>query len=289
MGPPGHHRPRPEDRHRPRLPLAEDALPVARHRRRLQGLLRLDRSRSRRQGQHRGRRQDHRPPRLPARPGRARTAPTTVRPTTTRTTPTSSPRSSIATAAVSTVGRSHAIEVWNEVNLDREWGNATINQQQAADYVRLLSGAYYRRASRRPGSHGHHRRPVAHGRHGRPLRGRRPVPAVAVRRGPARATTTCSARTATPRRPKSTSRFGSLPRLPAPQLLLPPHRAAARRHGQKRRRRQARLAAGVRLDGRHTSTPTTAWFAVSEDKKGSQHPQGVPVRARSTGSRGSAS
>jgi polysaccharide biosynthesis protein PslG len=42
----------------------------------------------------------------------------------------------------SSIGRVAAIEVWNEVNLDREWGGATINKQQAADYVRLLKGAY---------------------------------------------------------------------------------------------------------------------------------------------------
>ncbi len=45
-------------------------------------------------------------------------------------------------SAASTVGRVAAIEVWNEVNLDREWGGAAINKQQAADYVRLLSIAY---------------------------------------------------------------------------------------------------------------------------------------------------
>jgi polysaccharide biosynthesis protein PslG len=44
--------------------------------------------------------------------------------------------------APSTIGRVAAIEVWNEVNLDREWGGATINPQQAKDYVRLLSAAY---------------------------------------------------------------------------------------------------------------------------------------------------
>jgi polysaccharide biosynthesis protein PslG len=44
--------------------------------------------------------------------------------------------------APSTIGRVAAIEIWNEVNLDREWGGATINQQQARDYVRLLSAAY---------------------------------------------------------------------------------------------------------------------------------------------------
>jgi polysaccharide biosynthesis protein PslG len=42
----------------------------------------------------------------------------------------------------SRIGRVAAIEVWNEVNLDREWGGATIDRQQAADYVRLLDGAY---------------------------------------------------------------------------------------------------------------------------------------------------
>jgi hypothetical protein len=45
-------------------------------------------------------------------------------------------------AAPSTIGRVAAIEVWNEVNLDREWGGAHIDPQQAGDYVRLLSGAY---------------------------------------------------------------------------------------------------------------------------------------------------
>jgi GH35 family endo-1,4-beta-xylanase len=42
----------------------------------------------------------------------------------------------------SPIGRVHAIEVWNEPNLDREWGNQPINAQSAADYVRLLRGAY---------------------------------------------------------------------------------------------------------------------------------------------------
>ncbi|MGI9145190.1 MAG: hypothetical protein ACR2IK_01350 [Chloroflexota bacterium] len=42
----------------------------------------------------------------------------------------------------SRVGRVHGIEIWNEVNLDREWGGQTINQQQAADYVRLLGLSY---------------------------------------------------------------------------------------------------------------------------------------------------
>ena len=42
----------------------------------------------------------------------------------------------------SSIGTVDAIEVWNEPNLDREWGMQPINQLQAADYVRLLTGAY---------------------------------------------------------------------------------------------------------------------------------------------------
>ncbi|HZR99483.1 MAG TPA: SH3 domain-containing protein [Chloroflexota bacterium] len=42
----------------------------------------------------------------------------------------------------SPIGRVHAIEVWNEPNLAREWGNKPINEQQASDYVRLLQLAY---------------------------------------------------------------------------------------------------------------------------------------------------
>ncbi|MGE3912832.1 MAG: endo-1,4-beta-xylanase, partial [Chloroflexota bacterium] len=42
----------------------------------------------------------------------------------------------------SSIGRIHAIQVWNEQNLNIEWGGAAINQQQAADYVRLLKTAY---------------------------------------------------------------------------------------------------------------------------------------------------
>jgi polysaccharide biosynthesis protein PslG len=44
--------------------------------------------------------------------------------------------------ADSTYGTVQAIEVWNEVNLDREWGGGPINRQTAADYVRLLALAY---------------------------------------------------------------------------------------------------------------------------------------------------
>ncbi|HUR04596.1 MAG TPA: hypothetical protein VM347_18775, partial [Nonomuraea sp.] len=39
-------------------------------------------------------------------------------------------------------GHIDAVEIWNEVNISREWGGRPINQQQAASYVRLLSAAY---------------------------------------------------------------------------------------------------------------------------------------------------
>jgi hypothetical protein len=42
----------------------------------------------------------------------------------------------------SRIGRIHAIEIWNEPNIDREWGDARIDQAQAQDYVRLLKGSY---------------------------------------------------------------------------------------------------------------------------------------------------
>ena len=42
----------------------------------------------------------------------------------------------------SPIGRVHAIEIWNEPNVEREWGNQPINASSAADYVRLLGGAY---------------------------------------------------------------------------------------------------------------------------------------------------
>jgi hypothetical protein len=42
----------------------------------------------------------------------------------------------------SAAGTVDAIEVWNEVNLTREWGNQPISRQQAADYVRFLTLAY---------------------------------------------------------------------------------------------------------------------------------------------------
>src|SRR5438132_11553374 len=42
----------------------------------------------------------------------------------------------------SPLGTVDAMEVWNEVNLNREWGDQPINRQQAADYVRFLTLAY---------------------------------------------------------------------------------------------------------------------------------------------------
>ena len=42
----------------------------------------------------------------------------------------------------SPIGRVHAIEIWNEPNVEREWANLPINASSAADYVRLLGGAY---------------------------------------------------------------------------------------------------------------------------------------------------
>ena len=42
----------------------------------------------------------------------------------------------------SPIGQLHALEVWNEPNLAREWGGAPINQAQAGDYVRLLKTGY---------------------------------------------------------------------------------------------------------------------------------------------------
>jgi polysaccharide biosynthesis protein PslG len=44
--------------------------------------------------------------------------------------------------ADSEYGTVQAVEIWNEVNLDREWGGGPITRQTAADYVRFLSLAY---------------------------------------------------------------------------------------------------------------------------------------------------
>jgi hypothetical protein len=42
----------------------------------------------------------------------------------------------------SSIGRIDAIQIWNEQNLNNEWGGAAINQQQAQDYVKLLKLSY---------------------------------------------------------------------------------------------------------------------------------------------------
>ncbi|MCC7372690.1 MAG: beta-galactosidase [Chloroflexi bacterium] len=42
----------------------------------------------------------------------------------------------------SSIGRVHAVQIWNEQNLTIEWGNRPINEQQARDYVALLKVAY---------------------------------------------------------------------------------------------------------------------------------------------------
>ena len=42
----------------------------------------------------------------------------------------------------SSIGHVQAIEIWNKPNLGREWGGQPISARSAAEYVRLLSGAY---------------------------------------------------------------------------------------------------------------------------------------------------
>jgi hypothetical protein len=42
----------------------------------------------------------------------------------------------------SSIGRVNAVQMWNEQNLNIEWGGAAINQQQAQDYVQLLKAGY---------------------------------------------------------------------------------------------------------------------------------------------------
>ena len=133
-----------------RLPLAEDALPVARDRGR--------RARAASTGPRPT--ASSRPATRPAsrsspastssQPGRGATARTTVRPTTTRTSRTSSSAFATRYKPGSAIGTVHAIEVWNEVNLDREWGGQPINRQQAADYVRLLTRRVHGRQRGQP-------------------------------------------------------------------------------------------------------------------------------------------
>jgi hypothetical protein len=54
-------------------------------------------------------------------------------------------------ATDSTIGRVHAIQVWNEPNLAREWGEQPISAQSAGDYVRLLGLAYHAAHGADPG------------------------------------------------------------------------------------------------------------------------------------------
>jgi polysaccharide biosynthesis protein PslG len=44
--------------------------------------------------------------------------------------------------STSTIGRVQAIQIWNEPNTTREWGQREITAESAADYVRLLGLAY---------------------------------------------------------------------------------------------------------------------------------------------------
>ena len=54
--------------------------------------------------------------------------------------------------AGSPIGTVHAIQVWNEPNLDREWGGRRpIDRRSAADYVRLLGMAYRAAKAADPG------------------------------------------------------------------------------------------------------------------------------------------
>jgi hypothetical protein len=45
-------------------------------------------------------------------------------------------------SSTSSIGRVNAVQMWNEQNLNIEWGGAAINQQQAAEYVKLLKAGY---------------------------------------------------------------------------------------------------------------------------------------------------
>lgn len=42
----------------------------------------------------------------------------------------------------SAIGRVHAVQIWNEPNLDREWGNRQITRQAARQYLDMLKDAY---------------------------------------------------------------------------------------------------------------------------------------------------
>jgi hypothetical protein len=54
-------------------------------------------------------------------------------------------------ASSASAGRVDAIQIWNEPNLAREWGNRPINQQQAGDYVNMLRLAFQASRQADPG------------------------------------------------------------------------------------------------------------------------------------------
>ena len=151
----------------------------------------------------------------------------------------------------SSIGTVDAIEVWNEVNLDREWGMQSINQPQAADYVRLLTGAYQAAHEANPQivviTAGLSPTGVKTSRG----LGRRRVPAVAVRRRPEgwhqlrrawRAWQHAGAR--------GRGRAQLAAQRSATQASTSVASSSCARSGQERRCRSPDLAARVRLDGR---------------------------------------
>ncbi len=146
-----HDRARPQDRHRRRIPLAENPVRVAVYRGRRQGQVRLDGGGSGGLGEREGGREDHRPTRLLSPTGRA-----TAR---TRNGPPDNYQDydDFVSAVVSRyrpgspIGTVDAVEIWNEVNLTREWNDQPIGPQQAGDYVRLLTGAYKAAHAANPG------------------------------------------------------------------------------------------------------------------------------------------
>ena len=168
----------------------------------------------------------------------------------------------------SAIGRVHAVQIWNEQNLNIEWGKRPSTSSRrglrraAADGVRV-------RQSRGSIGHRHHRAAWP-----------RPAPTTTM---PVRTTSTCAGCT----RPGAKPYFDASPRprlqgaadgQPGrggqqrdlgrqPLLRVPPGRGHAADHGGVRRLGQADLAAGVRLDQRHRQ-PGVRLAPVSEEEKG---------------------
>ena len=119
-----------------------------------------------------------------------------------------------------------AIEVWNEPNLDREWGNQTINADSAADYVRLLDGAYRAAHAADPNivviSAGLSPTGVTDGHSADDVQYLNWMYAA----GLAGSTTSLGVHANT-QAPDLAAAFGSLKTFPAPELLLPTRRAVA--------------------------------------------------------------